>query len=919
MKKLGGRVIALLFSAGMALPTSANAATIGGAGFRGAGLDAGALSHVDADTRSHTLPGRVLLVQYNGNGGGNGGGGGGGGGGYAPQGGGGYSRPYNGGGGGGYAPQGGGGYNRPYNGNGGNSFNNGAATAGAILGIMNAIARQRELERQQKEQQQQYYNNQVQKRKYREEVDHQHKLDIEKARLEEKRQEQLDDLKKQLNDERKARLNQPQPNTPEPNPAYLPQPNTPTPAVDPNPFHDRVGNIVVNIIPAPDNCPDNFQELRVGATVLYPRRTDFPADRSLCAGVTEKGCYLKVEPTPATCGGSRQVCVERCPTPLPPAASPKVVDIRPYVPPTPVPPTPVVVPTPVPTPVVVPQPAGCTGGNCPPPPCYGGDCPPSPVTCNGGNCPPPPVNCPGGNCEPIHRVCTGGNCEPHFEPPQKPTKQASLTDESHKYVEPEHRKPIKQASLTDESHKYVEPEHRKPIKQASLTDELHKYVEPEHRKPIKQASLTDESHKYVQPEHRKPAKQASLTDESHKYVQPAPKPSGGKQETSKFEFDSPEWISPVQCPNLNLSGCGQQIQEQAKKEAEQKKKAEEEREKKEKEQYALDHDLDPKNCNKLGGVSTALLRNSANYHALMQCISNGCRPAETFDASFNKPSLAKIRDASTGVVAAIPTVGGAISGVAKFLWDDPTPDAVFNQMKTYVKKLVPQMISDEHYKDLSSLIDGMRTHVGEYEDDTEPSSQGSDLSTIDGILDAGRGQFDDPDHPEQMLAYFVAFGTLHLAVIREQYLHTREIYCTPGEDYTAAKCAKQHHTYLRKLNCAISNYTKDAAKIRDNALAWRLNQIHVDSGQSSKFFGPPENAPSGGWSSVEFRPYGNRRYDHCDGRFLRLAWPYPRALDLGPHRSSSGRCKSPQGCGDEGVRRQSRLHPGAARSLGVVH
>ena len=78
--------------------------------------------------------------------------------------------------------------------------------------------------------QQQYNNNQAQKRKYREELEHQHKFDIEKAKLEEKRQEQLDDIKKQLNDEKKARLNQPQPNTPQPNPSYSPQPNTP--AVD---------------------------------------------------------------------------------------------------------------------------------------------------------------------------------------------------------------------------------------------------------------------------------------------------------------------------------------------------------------------------------------------------------------------------------------------------------------------------------------------------------------------------------------------------------------------------------------------------------------------------------------------------------------------------------------------------------------
>ncbi len=457
----------------------------------------------------------------------------------------------------------------------------------------------------------------------------------------------------------------------------------------------------------------------------------------------------------------------------------------------------------------------------------------------------------------IHRTCTGSNCEPHFEPPQKPTKQASLTDksrkyvepehrkpikqasltdESHNYVEPEHRKPIKQASLTDKSHKYVEPEHRKPIKQASLTDESHKYVEPEHRKPIKQASLTDESHKYVQPERRKPAKQASLTDESHKYVQPAPKHSGGKPEISKFEFDSPEWISPVQCPNLNLSGCGQEIQEQAKREAEQKKKAEEEREKKEKEQYALDHDVDSKNCNKLGGRSMALLRSNPRYTTLVQCITDGCKPTETSDPSFNKLALAKIRDASTGIIAAVPTYGGALSGVIKLLWDDPTPDAVFDQLKKYVKSFVSEKISGEHYKNLQAVIDGMNLTLGDYHTYTEPLAQGPTLLSMDSTLAGARKLFhDDPDHAAQLLPYFVAFGTLHLAVLRELYLNTKDYYCPAGKDYNnSQKCADQHHAFLVKLNKAITDYTKDAQTLKDDAIAWRLKKIYVNTGERRK-------------------------------------------------------------------------------------
>jgi hypothetical protein len=840
MGKLGGSIAALLFAAGVALPISANAAAIGGPGLRAAAVDAGYLRDMSAG-HSHALRGGVLLVQYDDD--------------DRPSGN--YSRPYNGGG------------NQPYNGGGGNNGSGANAAIGLGIGIITNILRQQQMEKQQQQQQQimrqqQYNNNQAQKRKYREELEHQHKSDIEKAKLEEKRQEELDDIKKQLNEERKARL-------------YSPQPNTPAPAADTDPYHDSVGDIVINVIPAPDNCPDNFQELRVGATVLYPRRTDFPADPSLCAGTTGKGCYLKVENTPATCGASRRVCVERCPT-LPPA---KVVDIRPpYVPPTPVP------PPPLPYPPVV-----CNGGNCAPPPvaCNGGNCAPPPVACSGGNCAPPPVPCNGPNCgrEVINRACTGGNCEPRpdyhpdcaggncgqqYDSSQKLTKEASLTVKSNDYVEPNHPKPTKQASLTVKSNDYVEPNHPKPTKQASLTVKSNDYVEPDHPKPTKQASLTVKSNDYVEPDHPKPTKQASLTVKSNDYVEPDhPKPtkkpeltvkahddeahhatkpagntdiathSGGELDTAE-PFNPPaggdqqNFFSPVQCPNLNLSGCGRAFQEQGRKEAEQKKKAEEERKQKEKEQYALDHDVDSKNCNKLGGRSMALLRSNPNYTALVQCITDGCKPTESSDASFQKVAIAKVRDASTGLIAAIPDYGGALSGVIKLLWDDPTPDALFNQLKEYVKSFVPEKISEEHYKGLQAVIDGMNLALGNYRTYTEPLAQGPTLLSIDTTLAGARKLFhDDPDHAEQMLPYFVAFGTLHLGVLRELYLNTKDYFCPPGKDYNnSLKCAKQHHAFLDKLNQAITDYTTDAQTMRDNALAWRLKKIHVNTGERRK-------------------------------------------------------------------------------------
>jgi hypothetical protein len=826
MRKLGGPIVALLLGAGVALPVSANAAAISGAELRAGAVDAGLLRDVSGAGGSRAFPG-VVLVQYNEGGGGGGGYNGGGGG---------YNQPYSG---------GGGNYNRPYNG-GNNSFNSGAAI-GAGAAVIFGIIRQHQIEEQNKqlqqhEQQQQYYNNQVQKRKYREELEHQHKFDIEKARLEEKRQEEIDDIKKQLNDEKKARLNQPQPNTPLPNPAYLPQPNTLPPAVDPEPYHDTVHNIVINIIPAPDNCPDNFQELRVGATVLYPRRTDFPADPSLCAGTTGKGCYLRVMTSPASCGGSRQICVALCSTLPPPAAPPKVVDIRPYVPPAPMPPIPptqVVIPPPLPYP---PPPVTCNGGNCPPPP----------VACSGGNCPPPPVTCNGGNCAPqINRTCTGGNCEPHFEPSQKPIKQASLTDESHKYVEPDHPKPIKKASLTDESHKYVEPDHPKPIKKASLTDESHEYVEPDHPKPIKKASLTDESHQYVEPDHPKPIKKASLTDESHKYVEP---PHGTKP-AAKTDIATTESAADLDSAELDSKGC-------------------------------LPN----------GALPVVAFPNNEQYQKLMQCVGGGCGPEAS--VSFDAPSTAQ-RSVALGGLSAIPKVselgelsntlkkvaklggglvgklpvGALVSGVAAILWPDPTPDALFDQMKTYVDKILPKAISDEHIQHLKNSVEGLKTAIDAYTEAKNLRYKGVLLGSLEQILNGIEPDFNDPRAPQQALAHFVAFATLKLTVLREEYLHANEYY---GDD-------ADHDLAACKLNNAVLKYTNAAKDIKQRAMDWRIKQIQFE--WTRKTSGDPEhNWYSKAWD--DFCDWDDTYHKVSDAYFgihmrkMAIRDSYGKALDV---------------------------------------
>jgi hypothetical protein len=183
-------------------------------------------------------------------------------------------------------------------------------------------------------QQQQEYANELNKKKKRETAEK------EKKRIEEDYEE------KKTTEKKAVEKYKPNP-TPVPDQYVRPDPTpvVPTPVVtDLDEEKDVINNNTINIIYPPPSCPDNFPELKVGPTVLYPRRTDFPAERTLCTGTTAKGCYLRVVNVPSACGVSQPVCVAYCSTPKKtqevkrndPPYNPPVVP-QPYYPPTPPP------------------------------------------------------------------------------------------------------------------------------------------------------------------------------------------------------------------------------------------------------------------------------------------------------------------------------------------------------------------------------------------------------------------------------------------------------------------------------------------------------------------------------------------------------------------------------------------------------
>ena len=516
--------------------------------------------------------------------------------------------------------------------------------------------------------------------------------------------------------------------------------------------------------------------------MLYPRRTDFPPDRNICAGTTKKGCYLQIRNAPA-CGGGQPVCAEYCPT-LPPVKERHVELPKPVVP-TPVVPTP-----PPPTPYYV--------------------VPPPVVTCNGGPCPSQPYPVP---------MCNGGPCGD-----SKRIEEAKLTEKAKSTVEHEHPKPLEQAKLTEKAKPTVEHEHPKPIEKAESTEKAKPHDEP---KPIVTAEKTEKAKRIVEPDPKPivptpvvpgpvtcnggPCERTKCNDVCNGGPCVTPPPTDNKTTDDKTTDNKTPEATTEFAVDLDFA--------------------------------EPTPTTDSKGCTSDARVPVAAITDSDQYQKLMQCVAGICEPEDS-SVSFDAPSTAK-RSVALGVASGIPKLnelgelsktlkkvaklgdglagklplGALIGGVAGLLWPDPTSDELFNQMKAYVDKALPKAIADEHITNLKKHVEGLNKEIKAYEDADNITYKSQGLHDLELAMDRIEPDFlDDPRAPQQALAHFVAFAVLRLTVYREEYLHTKE-YWGDNSDREKFAC---------KLNKAVRKYTQAAKDIKQRALDWRLSQLHLD-------------------------------------------------------------------------------------------
>ncbi|QBB69324.1 hypothetical protein ELE36_02450 [Pseudolysobacter antarcticus] len=212
----------------------------------------------------------------------------------------------------------------------------------------------------------------------------------------------------------------------------------------------------------------------------------------------------------------------------------------------------------------------------------------------------------------------------------------------------------------------------------------------------------------------------------------------------------------------------------------------------------------------------------------LRFVADGESKDRPSDRDFMIDTNEKMRALIIAVAGKVPTVGSGLQTLMELLW--PQQDAstrVWDQMKSYVKELVREMIALERLKDLSKELEGIHSSLADY--NTENYGTEIKKTSFGGLLTAlniAEPYFFDERDPEKALPFFIALGSIRLATLRELCLRYKDIY---GKDDDKAA------EHLKALKAKIVAYVTAANKARERAMDWRLKKIRID--HTSERFG----------------------------------------------------------------------------------
>jgi hypothetical protein len=280
-------------------------------------------------------------------------------------------------------------------------------------------------------------------------------------------------------------------------------------------------------------------------------------------------------------------------------------------------------------------------------------------------------------------------------------------------------------------------------------------------------------------------------------------------------------------------------------------------------------------------------------------------PPETFTSKSNTtravmlgaigaaPGVANLYSV-TGAAGTLLKAAGPAAAIMGFFWkDEDNGQRVFDAMKAYVDKVVPEMIDHEHEKELQLAVEGLTDAMDEYTQLTSLRAKGNKLSEIVTNIQTMERQFFDFKRPEKRLPHFVAFGTLKLVALRELYLFG-QTYFGPSQDPI--------NVYLPKLRKSFDDYSRAVADMSERTVAWRMSKLRCDKHEDERRVYAGQ-----GYSYPVYTPVVQPRDQFCQ-------WDGPRVTGPEHRGDESAIWPSDQACPD----RSAEVRYGFLSQLDVI-
>jgi hypothetical protein len=228
-----------------------------------------------------------------------------------------------------------------------------------------------------------------------------------------------------------------------------------------------------------------------------------------------------------------------------------------------------------------------------------------------------------------------------------------------------------------------------------------------------------------------------------------------------------------------------------------------------------------KNAGKNDGDAVMQSGEGTAAHYRLRIVPDGESKDRVVDRDFVADANEKMRKLIIDVANKVPEVGSGLAGLMTMLWpEDDKFKRVWEQMKSYVKDLVRDMISQERLISLSHKLDGIQSCLNDYNREKYGAKPKSGFfTTLLGALNTAEPDFFDPREPQQTLPYFVALGSIRLAALREMCMSYKLIFGADDD---------QPQVHLKDLKDKIAAYVEGANTARERAIAWRMSKVRLE-------------------------------------------------------------------------------------------